>query len=291
MACYKPIPAYNDGKGKVILNPPLGASNLALPCGKCIGCKATKATEWARRCEHEAKLYKYNTFLTLTYDDDRLPTEGLRSDHLSNFIKRLRKRASDNRNNSIVRDNRLPIRYFACGEYGEHTARPHYHALLFNTGFSDRHRTAVDLYESDILKELWPYGQHKLGDATPAAANYIAQYQIKKQGRYKQDEHTEDGLWIQPPFLRMSRDIGKHWVEKYHMDLIHGYMINNGVKTHIPRRYKDIIKEKHPEIYEEMRANVARNLIANPSDKNEPARLEAAEKIHTLRKTQQEREL
>lgn len=306
MACYKPIPAYNDGRGSVTLNPALGTSNCALPCGKCLGCRTARATEWARRCEHEAKQYRWNTFLTLTYADDKLPAEGLRPYDLTNFIKRLRKRALNRNNDAIMRDDRLPIRYLACGEYGETTGRPHYHALLFNAGFRDRKQVAKDLYESDILRELWPFGQHKLGDATPAAANYIAQYALKKQAQHlisewrrayicdikTRDHITRDGeILTPPPFQHMSLKpaIGATWAATYYKDMAHGFLVTKGVKHAIPRHYKTILKRRDEPLYDEVRAITDKLLRDNPTDKNQPERLAAAEMIHHQRKLNSER--
>ena len=93
-----------------------------VPCGKCRPCKIAKASEWAARMIHEGDYHKSNVFSTLTYSDDNLPKNlELSERHLTLFFKSLRKHLN----------NRL-IKYFACGEYGETTSRPHYHAILFN---------------------------------------------------------------------------------------------------------------------------------------------------------------
>lgn len=62
-------------------------------------------------------------FLTLTYADEHLPYGGsLSREHLRNFFKR-----------EVYYGG--PVRYYACGEYGDRTQRAHYHAALFGRDF------------------------------------------------------------------------------------------------------------------------------------------------------------
>lgn len=307
MGCYRPTPAYQEG-ATVKLWPPLGTSNLALPCGNCVGCRTAKATEWARRAEHESRRSRYNSFITLTYADDKVPTEGLRPHDLTDFIKRLRKRATLRSGAAIQRDHRLPIRYFACGEYGEKNGRPHFHIITFNAGFNDGRTVGKDLYESALLKELWPHGRHAYAEATPASANYIAQYTLKKQAQHRIDQWNKAFVCLvetrehisrsgeiipQPPFLRMSLKpaIGKPYAERYHADLVKGYLVTDGVKHAIPRYYTKLLKQNHPQLYDLMQANIANARSRLTTDKNTPARLQDAELIHKQRKQQTERKL
>lgn len=280
MACYWPIPALQYGSEPPRLWPPKGAANLALPCGKCIGCRQARATQWAVRCKHEAAQWRHNTFITLTYDDDNAPKEGhLEPEELQRFFKRLRKHAYST-GSSIDSDRSGNIRYFACGEYGDKTDRPHYHALLFNAGFIDARKVGKDLWESDALKELWPYGANRLGEATPAAAGYIAKYGLKKQGA---GDHDKDGVWRPAPFLRMSLKpaIGSKWLEKYGTDLQHGYLEDNGFKHGVPRSYQAKLA---PMALEQLKQNAAKHRFGRKSDHNHPDRLRAAEVIHERRK-------
>jgi hypothetical protein len=101
-----------------------------------------------------------STFTTLTYRDEDLPQGGgLRKIHVQNYLQSLR-------NSKIGK-----IRYFAVGEYGEKTMRPHYHLALFG----------VDPYQFDeVLSEKWPYGHVKNGEVTAASAAYCAGYCTKK---------------------------------------------------------------------------------------------------------------
>lgn len=254
---------------------------MSLPCGTCIGCRAARATEWARRCVHEARSWDHNCFLTLTYSDDHVPVSGyLDPEALTKFIKRLRKNAHSP-GSCINRDRRYPPRYFACGEYGELSGRPHYHALLFNCGFSDTSRVGADLWESEVLKELWPFGKHALGTATGASANYIAQYSMKKQG-FGKDDCDANGVWRPAPFLRMSLKpaIGLTWLSEYSGDLSQGYMVSEGRPCRIPRTYMRTLKESEPALAESIDFRAYSHRTATPTDANEPARLEAAEVIH-----------
>lgn len=306
MACYHPIRAYKEG-ARVTLWPPLNTENLALPCGNCIGCKSARATEWARRCAHEAKNSPHNIFLTLTYEDDRLPENGhLRAYDLTNFIKRLRKRISDNRSPAILRDPRIPTRYFACGEYGDITQRPHYHAIVFNAGFNDGRAVGNKQFISETLSRIWGKGRATFGDMTPAAANYVAQYSLKKQAQHlrkewrrawacdihTQEHFTRDGeILTPPPFLRMSLKpaIGTEWLRKFRTDLTMGYLIADGKKIPIPRRYMEKLKEIDPTLAEEIQGRQAKHRLNNPTDANEPERLRDAEIIHKRLKQLTER--
>lgn len=278
MACYHPIEAQQDEPGQVPrFNIKRGTGNLALPCGKCIGCKSSYATQWANRCTHETTQWKNNCFLTLTYDDDHIPEDGaLRPDHLQKFLRKLRKRARDP-TSAIDRDRNYGLRFFGCGEYGEQEGRPHYHLLLFNCNFADRYRVHSRLTESPLVGELWEYGSNRIGEATAAAANYIAQYSLKKQSR--RNYISADGVDLPHPFLRMSvrPAIGLAWLDQYETDLHQGYLVAKQHKQGIPRYYKKKIKERNRELAEEIQWKIEQNRQKHPNDRN----LESAEKIHT----------
>lgn len=262
----------------------MGTANLELPCGKCLGCRAARAIQWAHRCSHEASQWEHNTFLTLTYDDDHLPEDGaLVPSDLQLFLKRLRKNA-DRPCSSIDRDRGSGVRFFACGEYGERTHRPHYHILLFNAGFGDGkqvgERHGHKLFRSEVLDRLWPMGRHEFGIATPAAACYIAKYNMKKIG--SGERVSADGVALPAPFLRMSNRpaIGARWLERYASDLRHGYLVVDGKQSGIPRTYLNRLKDRNPELYAEITANKQRRAIESPTDNNTAARRVDADIIH-----------
>lgn len=292
MACYHPIAAFQDTVGGgVRLHPPIAETNLQLPCGTCLGCRTSHATAWARRAQHEASTWEHNSFLTLTYDDAHLPSDrGLRPDDLTRFLKRLRARHSRVHADSAKRIRKKyrgmgrhilssplgGLRYIGSGEYGETYGRPHYHILLFNCGFNDRTLVAKDLYESELIKQLWPFGSHKIGTVTGASANYVAQYTLKNVGKIAV---TPDGEILQRPFFRVSTRpaIGTKFIQKYKDDLGQGYLVAEGTKQAIPRAYMKILHNLDPHLCEQ----VAYRARMRPRT---PRNLEAAETIHAARR-------
>lgn len=246
MPCYWPLRAFRQERsGRVSVGYELPDSRpLSLPCGRCFGCRHERARVWSIRCMNEASLWKANSFLTLTYDDDQLPMDNnLVPDHLRDFWKRLRRRFSGV---ELSPDGSHPIRYFACGEYGDRTARPHYHVLVYNFVFPDARKFGQDTQISDVLSELWPYGNHSIGTVTPRSAAYVARYCVKKTHRSSDwvDPLTGEVTDRVPEFSRMSLKpaIGHWWFERYKRDIYRGYQIVDGRKVRLPRYYAERLK-------------------------------------------------
>lgn len=278
MACYYPTPALHDpATGAVTLWPPVGSANVELPCGSCDGCKTDRALEWARRAHHEAAMWRHNCFLTLTYKDEELPSDGLVPEHLSAFLKRLREH--HRRRHPAIAAQPGGLRYLACGEYGDRTHRPHYHLCLFNCSFNDTYRVSADLYESRFLNTAWTAGHHRLGSLTAASANYVAQYTMKKIGVTQCDA---DGVVIPAPFLRASTKppIGATWLKKYKRDAIHGFLVWNGTPGRVPRTYLRVLQREDPQLAEEIKyraqQGTAKQRRASGADASALTRLQTA---------------
>lgn len=191
----------------------------------------------------------------------------------------------------------MRIRFFGCGEYGESSGRPHYHALLFNCGFDDVRQVGKNLTESETVNRLWPMGKHVLGKVTHASAMYIAQYSLKKQGPgdvLVVDRETGE---IRPdPFLRMSLKpgIGAVHLERHGEDYRKGYFTVNGQRHAVPRAYRERLKRsthlQHVQLAEEISYNSFSNSQSYRSgDLSDPERLRAGEVIHKKRKELSER--
>lgn len=98
MQCFTPLKAqrcrtslgnyYICFKGKN----PEALQDLQIPCGRCMGCRLERSRQWATRCMHEAQLHDRNSFITLTFNDEKINNNySLIKSDFQNFIKRLRK--------------------------------------------------------------------------------------------------------------------------------------------------------------------------------------------------------
>lgn len=266
MPCFHPIPAFQDRSGgPVRLYPPLGTACLYLPCGGCVGCRQVRANEWAARCVHEASLYERNCFVTLTYDVPSEPEGGfLLASDLQKFFKRLRKRVYSSVGGAgFLFDSRFPIRYFACGEYGSIRGRPHYHALIFNLSFSDGVRCGSDLFQSDTLSSLWPFGLSTFGAVTSKSAQYVAGYSLKSQ---RVPPVSEWGEVPPRPFLRMSRKpaVGAGWLSLFQEDLRNGFLVHDGVLLPVPRAYMVRLERDSPGLFQEVLVRRQSFLVDHP---------------------------
>ena len=243
MPCYSPLEAWygtdGDERGKVCFSRQSGRLYvpLALPCGKCVGCRMEYARQWAIRCVHEAEEHDYNCMVTLTYDDDHMPLHGsLKPEDVTLWLKRLRKNFPGKK-----------IRYFLAGEYGEKLSRPHYHVLLFGIDFAP----ALNYNHNDErptvseLESTWRLGHVHVAPLTIETASYVARYCLKKQ---TEEIHYVNaaGEKLHREYTRMSRrnGIGASWLSKNKFDTYKDDTVIVGQKISRPPRYydKQIIK-------------------------------------------------
>lgn len=182
-----------------------------------------------------------------------------------------------------------------CGEYGEETNRPHYHAILFGYHFPDAtfwtQRRGNRVYRSEILESVWTKGNSEIGSVTFQSAGYVARYILKKQnGEYGLREYgvpdADTGEIIGtrvPPFTRMSlKDgIGKTWYDAHKNDLFpHDYAVMpDGRQTSVPTYYRELLKKENPDLYERLRKARVEKARSNPD--NEPDRLAVREFVKT----------
>lgn len=178
---------------------PYVRSGLAFGCGQCMSCRINRRRVWTHRIMLEAKDHVHNTFVTLTYADEHLPELGsLVPRDLTLFIKSLR-----------YANPELKIRYYAVGEYGDETERPHYHVAFFGVPNCSRNRTLVRpdricCENCERIRQHWSVGHSYLGELNDTTAAYIAGYVTKKLTS-KDDERLHGR---HPEFARMSNRPG-----------------------------------------------------------------------------------
>ncbi len=223
MACYAPMAGWKSRDGKGFTTQ---ASNgyldqpVKVACGRCIGCRLERSRQWSVRLMHEASQHLHNSFLTLTYSDEHLPADkSISTRTWQLFAKRLR-------------ESHGAFRFYHCGEYGEATNRPHYHAIIFGLDFYEdrkQHKTTPRgdvYYVSPSLEKTWGLGHVIIGEVTPQSASYVARYTLGKHygplsthtyGERVDQVTGELDYYLQPPYATMSRrpGIGKGWIDKY----------------------------------------------------------------------------
>ncbi|AXH77708.1 MAG: replication initiator protein [Microviridae sp.] len=205
---------------KTVVNPKTG-KKMPVACRKCLPCRKYRAHDWTVRLIEHEKTAKNNWFVTLTLSDDNLtwgydkPTLVKRDVQL--FMMRLRKLFD------------CKLKYYAVGEYGENTKRPHYHLILFNTNCDDK--KAIEL----IVWQAWKNGLVHVGEVTPASIRYVAGYLEK--GIY--GENNDETIIRE--FNLQSLKLGSNYVEKnknYHEETKRYFYVKEGKKTALPRYYK-----------------------------------------------------
>nr|WAE43400.1 MAG: replication initiator protein [Microviridae sp.] len=215
----------------------LGNSDrITVPCGKCMACLSRKRAQWSFRLNQEFKVSSSAYFITLTYDDDHFTGE-INKREIQLFLKRLRQFNSKVVptdyvfNKKVAKARRKPssVRYFLVGEYGSITGRPHYHIILFNF------KPVDDMF--NVIKNIWGAGLVHIGDVNIKSIMYAAKYILQEETNIDKDS-----------FMMCSKNLGISYVEKmkaYHNENhIHYGIESHGVKTCLPRYYRDKIFSK-----------------------------------------------
>lgn len=171
----------------------------------------------------EAEVSHSAFFITLTYENAKITENGfmtLVKADFQKFMKRLRKL------------NNEKLVYYAVGEYGGKTNRPHYHAIIFNSN-------------QETISKAWKKGQIHIGSVNERSVGYTLKYISKeKKPTFNRDDR-------EPEFSLMSKGIGKNYLtnsmKKWHYnDLLNRMycVAQDGIKIPMPRYYKDKLYTK-----------------------------------------------
>lgn len=232
MACYFPFK---------------GEEGIPFQCGKCPYCLQRRANDWVFKCIQEAKVSISAHWCTFTYVQPNITEKGFMTidkTSLQKFFKRLRKKYPE---------THPKIKYYAVGEYGTKTLRPHYHAIIFNA------------HREDIL-EAWTgvYGETENGLVHFDLVNentvmYTTKYMMKskKVPLFEGDDRI-------PEFQLFSKGLGisylsKQVIEWHKADPTRLYVTVDGFKKALPRYfrlkiYDELERQKQAE-YAQQKAN------------------------------------
>lgn len=194
-----------------------------VPCGKCHECLSRRAAGWAFRLNQQDLHSLSSFFITLSLADenliynvkDKLPE--LHKPHLQKLFKRIRKNTYNK-----------TLKYYAVGEYGTLTQRPHYHAIVFNCNYDD-------------IENNWHLGHVHFGDASGAAIRYVTNYVMCKNDDYGNR---------MKPFSLMSKGLGIQYLTssnmQWHLKNMASYVtLVGGQKQAMPRYYRDKIFDSY----------------------------------------------
>ena len=233
---------------------------LELPCGQCIECRLNRSRQWANRCMLEATYHPQSLFLTLTYDNEHLPTNEIitpdgeiayvgtlvKSD-MSKFMKALRQEYSYHHDNEL--------RFFGCGEYGSDTMRPHFHIIVFGLLLDDlvfHHKNFQGdmFFTSETLQKCWRNKGFVLAsDVTWDTCAYTARYIMKKH--LGKDKVFYEDNCLEPEFINMSRrpGIARQYYEDHPEIFDYDYISVPGVDKPIypPRYYEHLYEMDFPD--------------------------------------------
>jgi len=246
MPCFSPLQGWRQpgflkpGEKRIVFSKhDRWAQPLDIPCGQCIGCRLERSRQWACRLIAEAQCHEKTSFLTLTYAE--MPVNSsLNNTDFTLFMKRLRRHVEP-----------AKLRFFQCGEYGERTARPHHHCILFGEDFRfDRvvhseSQSGLPQFTSKTLDDLWSHGHCTIGDVTFESAAYVARYALKKVSGVRKDSHYAGR---KPEFVTMSRrpGIGSIWFDRFRSDVYPGDLFVAGPDrpSTLPPKYFDKLLER-----------------------------------------------
>lgn len=281
MPCEKPITAFRPANGGPVRfgssapNDGKAYITTALPCGTCILCREEQARQWAVRIAHESTLHTENAFITLTLSDEHLPEHNSLAYklHMQPFWKRLRHHLG-------------PLRYYAVGEYGDKTKRPHYHACVFGHAFLQGRvmlrEQPYQLWTSPMLEEAWGLGHVSVGALNISTARYTASYVTKKLRAKQQyvriDEDTGELIPLEQPraYMSLNPAIGKAWLEEFGSQVyVHDHVVIEG-RPQKPPKYYDRWLEKRSKIALQMVKEVRIARAKKAPSKDARARAEVA---------------
>lgn len=240
-ACVTPFSVVTNGEEQRVA------------CGNCYPCLMNRVSNWSFRLMQETRRAHSAHFVTLTYDNYHVPIteKGFLtlskqekrgksvSDDLTDYFKRLRK----------ANKHDMKIKYYACGEYGSKTMRPHYHIILFNS--------TIEAIVDSWRRNGKYIGDVHIGEVTEASVCYTLKYinKPKKIPLHKNDDRRRE-------YAVMSKGIGSnYWDENrmFHMEHPESrcyVSLKGGYKIALPKYYRNMMDDRNKQLVADGLKNV-----------------------------------
>lgn len=262
---------------KIIKN----GEEITVKCGKCFTCLKQRASDWTIKLINESKYYNECSFITLTFDNEKLYDRNGRAvkfganpnfiynirnsnEYFTKFMKRLRKKLEPKK-----------IKYYKIGEYGDIGKRPHYHVIIFGENFSfDRKecevsKTRKTQYFSQTLEDIWACGRTRIQDCNAKNIAYICQYtqkKIKKYEKIEQGNGTLKEIDRYKPIQSFSNrsKMGVRWVRRNPQSITKGYLTDtDNHKYRVPNSYKENLKKDEKEYFKQFYRQYEQKMLEN----------------------------
>lgn len=208
-----------------------------VPCNKCIACRLARSREWYIRLFHESTYYNSGVFLTLTYDNENLPSNlQLSKTDAQNFIKRLR-----------YHHKNTDFKYFLSAEYGDKVGRPHYHIIILGLSIADQKYAnfynkgqSVKILTDGKIHQSWKKGNVEIATIDEHRIKYVTKYVLKKlYGKAAQEDNR------QQPFALSSTKIGYRFaLDNWEQLRNNLHVMCFGRKHALPRYYVKVIQNE-----------------------------------------------
>lgn len=259
MECDAPI--------SIRLNPPRSDGNKGLiyyfpaGCGKCLPCLMKRKAQWSYRIQAEARQAFSSHFVTLTYDEEHVPTGDFKTtankqDHKL-FIKNLKKlenpkvlstrsMVSSNEWRKISNHEKFQgsLRYYGCIEYGDRNSRPHLHYILLNVRDINNINLAwttkpiktlrKDGYKPSNIGDS--FGRIQVDECNINTIDYVLKYMIKDHSTKDYEEREKEKSFMSKGFgLSIADDQFIDYIKQPDANLV---VNDRGTKIGLPRYYR-----------------------------------------------------
>lgn len=220
---------------------PITKNGLKIPCGCCVACRINETTDWTIRSVFELHAHETASFVTLTYNEENYPKNG-------SISKMFLQEFYDELQHKYKYRTGKTLRFFSCGEYGDHTHRAHYHGIIYGLNPDPFDKKNKD---RELIADSWHYcnkemfnwnqrdfNKNAINFVSRETCQYVAGYVQKKLKSFRAEEYKK--LGIEAPFKIQSKGLGLQYaLDNAEQLRENGFTYYNGKRVRIPRYFRE----------------------------------------------------